>query len=116
MSGKKSRNKGRAFEQELCRWFKSYGIGAKRGFQTRDGGSEQADVILAPLRLAHLHIEAKRPAKCSIYKYMEQAIEDIHQSEIVAGCKTPVVLLRADRKPALAVMLAEDWIEEVCIK
>lgn len=108
MSGSKSRTKGRRFEQWLVNWFKSHGIEARRGYQSRGGGAEQADVILTDW---FWHVEAKRVARSSIYSYMEQAERDSKTSHEEPG--TPVVLLKADRKPVLAIMLADDWLEEV---
>lgn len=107
MSGRSSRRKGHDFERDLVRWFKSRGIDAERGYQSRGGGAEQADVILDGLPW---HIEAKRPAKSAVYKYMEQAEHDRCLNNLGF---TPVVFLKADRKPVLAIMFAGDWIEEV---
>lgn len=108
MSGKSSRRKGHDFERELVRWFKRNGIEAKRGYQSRGGGAEQADVILPDW---FWHVEAKRVARSSIYSYIEQAIRDIETSHEEPGI--PVVLMKADRKPVLAIMLADNWLEEV---
>lgn len=107
MSGRKSRTKGRRFEQELVRWFKSHGVEARRGYQSRGGGAEQADVVLPGLPW---HIEAKRRARSAVYSYMEQAHEDCWKS---GSGFTPVVILKSDRKPPLVIMWARDWLEEV---
>lgn len=103
--GGSSRQKGHGFERELVTWFKSHGIEARRGYQSRGGGAEQADVILPGLPY---HVEAKRPAKCAVYAYMEQAERDSKDSGL-----TPVVLLRANGKQALVLMRANDWINYV---
>lgn len=108
--GAKSRRKGRRFEQELVRWFKAWRVEAKRGYQSRGGGAEQADVILPGLPY---HIEAKRMEKSAVYKHIEQAYEDCWRS---AAGGIPVVLLKADRKPALAIMYARDWLSKAVLK
>lgn len=108
MSGKSSRRKGHDFERELVRWFKSHGIEAERGYQSRGGGGEQADVILPDW--PGWHIEAKRPAKSAVYKHIEQAQRDCDAD---GRGFAPVVLLKADRKPVLAIVFADDWLSEV---
>lgn len=107
MSGRSSRRKGAEFERSLVRWFKRHGIKAERGYQSRGGGAEQADVILDGLPW---HIEAKRPAKSAVYKYIEQAQRDCDTD---GRGFTPIVFLKADRKPVLAIMFADDWLSEV---
>lgn len=107
MSGESSRRKGHDFERDLVRWFKSHGIDAERGYQYRGGGAEQADVILDGLPW---YVEAKRRAKSAVYKYIEKAQRDCDAD---GRGFTPVVFLKADRKPILAVMFAADWLSEV---
>lgn len=107
MSGGKSRTKGHNFERAVARWFREHGIPAKRGWQSRGGGKEEADVMID----LPYHIEAKALARSAVYKYMEQAVMDSGKGGINGD--VPVVILKADRKPWLAIMLAEDWIENV---
>lgn len=46
-------------------------------------------------------VEAKRPARCAVWTYMDQAQRD-------AGGKVPLVLVRADRRETLAIIPLAD--------
>lgn len=101
--GKSSRTKGHSFERAVARWFRNHGIPAKRGWQSRAGGKEEADVMID----LPYHVECKALARSSVYKFFEQAARDCPAGRV------PVVIMKADRKPWLVVMLADDWIENI---
>lgn len=103
MSGKSSRTKGHSFERAVAKWFRDRGIPAKRGWQSRGGGKEEADVIID----APYHVECKAMARSAVYSHIDQAARDCPEG------KTPVVIMKADRRPWLAIMNAEDWFNEV---
>lgn len=91
MSGRASRTKGHDFERAVARWFRQRGIPAKRGWQARGGGKEEADVMIE----APYHIECKALARSAVYGHMDQAIRDCPAGRV------PVVIMKADRKPQI---------------
>lgn len=100
MSKINSRAKGAAGERELALFLKKHGVDARRG-QQFSGGDESPDVISD---LEWLHIECKRVESLSLYKAMDQAIED-------AGGKVPSVFHRRNRREWLVVVRAEDFLD-----
>lgn len=63
MSGKKSRNKGKAGERELAKLLRSFGFETRRG-QQYCGANGDADVIGLP----NIHIECKRNEGLRLYE------------------------------------------------
>lgn len=100
MSGRKSKNKGAVGERELAQLFKAHGFDAQRGIQFQ-GGQDSPDV---KTEIGWLHIECKRCEALSVYKAMEQAINDAGLDQI------PSVFHRRNNKPWLVVMSAEDFL------
>ena len=96
-----SRAKGVGGERECRDLFRSEGYVAKRG-QQHEGGSDSPDVMHP---IPWLHVEVKRTEALSIYKAMDQAIDDAEDYQ------TPTVWHRKNGKPWLVVMLAEDFFD-----
>lgn len=97
--GKYQRTKGHNFERETAKQFRELFPEAKRGFQTRGGGKEAADV-----EIPFFHIECKvgkRPNPLAAYK---QASED-------ATNKIPVAIIKRDREKALVVFELDVFIK-----
>lgn len=92
-----SRRKGHNFEREVAVLFREHGFAARRGLQYRDG-SECPDVI------TDLYwVECKRGRKPNIRAAVEQATIANN------GQKTPVIIVKDDNQPPIAVMLLDDW-------
>lgn len=98
--GAKSRRKGAAGEREWCAELRNYGFPhAERALdQPRSGGG---DVPLPPILW-----EVKRRAKNVVYDFMGQAENAV---KFYPGCTVPAVALRADSKPWVIVMEADDF-------
>lgn len=93
MSGRMSRNKGKAGERELAKKLEElFGVPCRRGQQY--SGVEGKDVIGPP----GLHCECKRTETLSLYPAMQQATRDAADDEI------PVVFHRRNGKPWLAIV------------
>lgn len=90
--GRSQRRKGHNFEREVARIMRRWFPEAKRGYQTRGGGKEQADVINTPY-----HIECKVGKKPNIKAAYQQACEDT-QGE------PPVAITKWDREEPLVTM------------
>jgi len=99
-SGKASRDKGAAWEREVVHLLRAAGfsVTGRNLDQSREGG---ADIHAGPYA-----IECKRRARIALHEWMDQA-------QAAAGDLTPLVVAKADRKPALAIMLLEDWLKLV---
>jgi len=94
------RRKGASGEREWCTELKAHGFqNAERCLaQSRAGGG---DVPVPPVLW-----EVKRRAKNIVYSFLEQANTAVKQ---YPGCEIPAVALRADAKPWLVVMQADDF-------
>ena len=90
--GKYQRTKGHNFERWVAKALRIFYPDAKRGFQTRGGGAEEADVINTPF-----HIECKVGKSHNIRKAWEQARDDTNGDAPIAVCKE-------DRKEILVTM------------
>ncbi|MGE3279704.1 MAG: hypothetical protein AB7H90_03400 [Alphaproteobacteria bacterium] len=96
------RNKGRAGEQEIVRIFKQEGYEeAERGWQSRGGGEDNADVNGIP----GVHVEVKRTERFEPYNWLAQAQRDAGQDRL------PVVLHRRNRQPWMAIMPLEFFLK-----
>lgn len=103
--GKKSKDKGAAYEREVAHALQKLGHDCRRTAQFcgkpqgEDGNHDASDVI----GLDGIHIECKRYASKGFdYKWLEQAQRD-------CGSKLPAVFHRTDRKPTVVTMTLEDW-------
>ena len=93
--GKMQRTKGAVFEREVVHSLRSIGIASDRNLeQTRDGGGD--------IDLPGYMIECKRRAKIGVYEWLEQAERAAKDGQI------PVVVARADRKEAIAII---KWVD-----
>lgn len=93
MSGRISRNKGKAGERELSKRLTAlFGVECRRGQQFN--GLDGRDVVGLP----GVHIECKRVESLRLYDAVEQATEDAGEHE------TPVVFHRRNGKPWLAIV------------
>lgn len=74
---RKSRNKGRLFEQEVTNLFKDAGYPAART------GEYKADDVLVCLNGHDLVVECKRRARgfCGLYKHLEQGDMVVHRDD-----------------------------------
>lgn len=92
------RNKGKVGERELAHELsRLFGVDAYRGRQYH-GRDDAPDVVVD---IPGVHIECKRTERLSLYRAMQQAIDD-------AGDNVPVVMHRSNRKPWLAVVRLDD--------
>ena len=109
MGGKSSRTKGHTWERQIARDLREVmpGEEIKRGFQSRFGGKEEADVE-CPL----FHVEAKCAQSVNVWAAMRQAEED---AEARGLKKTPVVIVKRDarRDAPIAVLRYSDWLDMV---
>ena len=99
--GKASKNKGKVGEREVAKLIQSHGFSAKRGVQFQ-GGEDSPDVVSS----LPCHIEVKRTETLSLYKAMEQAIEDSKGSE-----EFPTVWHRRNGQEWLVILNANDFLE-----
>lgn len=103
MSGKKSRTKGHNYEREIARLFREIlpDCDAKRGFQTRDGGKCEADVVIPGAD--ELHVECKRGKKVGYRSALKQAVSDSRERRALL----PVVIAKDDHCEPVAHMPLE---------
>lgn len=97
--GASQRTKGRAYEQDVARFYRELGYEARRGWQTRQG-SDDPDVVLegCPYWVECSH----RKQGNWIYDKWAQAAES-------AKLRPIVLHVKADRKPELVVLSLEFW-------
>ena len=92
-----SRAKGKRVELGAAEALRSIGLDARRSAQYQGVGSD-GDLIVEP---SELHVEVKARQRISVYAWHDQARRD-------ARGKTPILLMRADRRPFLAVVMLDD--------
>lgn len=97
MSGAASRTKGHNFERHIAKLFREFYPEARRGYQSRGGGAEQADVEGTPF-----HVECKVGKQTNIKAAVRQALTDTDGRPIV-------VVTKDDRSDTLVTMLWDDW-------
>lgn len=105
--GKGARKKGHDFERDMANFLsENTDFVWKRGLtQTRDGGTEDADVVTENETLNKTyHIEVKRQKRVSIPAAYKQAITD-------APSKAPIIITKSDREDILVTMKLTDWIK-----
>jgi len=109
VGGTSSRDKGKRWEREVARLFRDAmpGETVKRGFQSRFGGSEEADVE-CPI----YHIEAKHQQSVNIWASMRQARDDASARGLG---KVPVVVAKRDARKdePIAVLRLVDFLDLV---
>jgi len=109
MGGKASRAKGQRWERAVVHMFREAMPDEviKRGFQSRSGGSEEADVE-CPI----YHIEAKHQQAVNIWASMRQARDDAAARGLG---KVPVVVAKRDARydEPIAVLRLEDFLDLV---
>jgi len=100
--GKMQRDKGARWERDVAAQMRDAmpGCGAKRGFQTRGGAAECADVTAGPF-----HMELKVGKRPPIRKAYQTASDTCPAGQI------PVAVIKEDRKPAFVVIGLEDFKE-----
>ena len=97
LMSKISRTRGATFEREIVS-----DIAVNLGVKTKRNLDQYQEAGLGDIILGNYVIECKRRRKIAVYEFIEQAD---------AACKsgqTPLVVMRADGKKALAVMRWED--------
>lgn len=101
MSGSKSRNKGRAYEQKIAREYRDLGHEARRGWQSRQGDDEP-DVILESN--PEVWIECKHHARGGLaFRTMEQAEKAAKPDAFI------VLHLKETHGEELVCLRKEDW-------
>lgn len=100
MSGKKSRNKGKAGERELAKRLRDLGWDARRG-QQYSGATGEADVIGLP----GIHIECKRVEALHLWDALAQSKSDAREGEL------PVVMHRRNNCDWVVIQPLDDWIK-----
>ena len=98
---KMQRNKGKEGEREVARIMREHGFDDARRGQQFQGSPGSPDVVGLP----GFHIEVKRTEQCRLYDYMAQACQEAGDGEI------PVVFHRQSRKPWVAILPMEDFLE-----
>tara|TARA_B100000809_G_scaffold251621_1_gene285309 strand:- start:1728 stop:2060 length:333 start_codon:yes stop_codon:yes gene_type:complete len=98
--GKMQRDKGAGWERDVARRLRDVmpGCDAKRGFQTRGGAAECADVTAGPL-----HIECKVGKRPPVRAALLTATTTCPKGMI------PVAVIKEDRKPPYVVLLLDDF-------
>ena len=92
--------KGKKGEREWANFLKDHGYeNARRGQQFK-GGGDSPDVLGLP----GIHQEVKRVERLHLWESMDQSKRDAADGEV------PIVVHRANRKPWIVIMDAEDWI------
>lgn len=95
MSGRKSRNKGKAGEREAAKLVANlFKVEARRGVQ-HAGGPDSPDIVTG---IPNVHFEVKRVEKLNLYTAMDQAERDAGED------KVPVVLHRKNLRDWVAVV------------
>ena len=95
---KMQRTKGASFERDIVNVLKEHGYEAGRNLtQTRDGGGD--------IDLPRWLLECKRYAKIAVYVWLKQAIKAARPGQI------PVVIARADKEEAIAILRFIDFME-----
>jgi len=92
--------KGKAGEREWANFLKEHGYKDARRGQQFKGGGDSPDVVGIP----GVHQEVKRVEKLHLWESMEQSRRDAADDEI------PIVVHRANRRPWIVIMDAEDFI------
>ena len=95
-----SKQKGKRFERELSKMFKSYGYETRRG-QQYCGSNGDADVVGAP----GLHIEAKHQETMRLYDWIAQAKHDAKKDLV------PAVFHRKNNHEVLVTMTFPDFMK-----
>lgn len=98
--GKKSKSKGKRGELELTHELKSLGFTNVHRSQQYCGSSDSADLIGLP----GIHVECKRTESLSLYKALEQAVNDCGGSN-----NFPAVFHRRNKKNWVVIMELKDW-------
>jgi len=99
--GKASKNKGKVGEREVAALLRQRGWESRRGVQFQ-GGNDSPDVVTT---LPDVHIEVKRTETLSLYKALEQAIEDAGEGKI------PTVWHRRNQKQWVVALNASDFLD-----
>lgn len=99
--GKRSRDKGAAFERAIAITLRSVWDAAKRGIGQARAGGEVADVEGTPY-----WIECKHRRRVSVQGAFVQATE-------ATDGRPPVVISRENRGPLLVTMGLSDWLDLV---
>lgn len=98
-TGRRSRRKGAAAENELAKILTAQGYECRRGYQT--DGRLVADVVGLP----GIHIECKRVEKLNLYAALQQADRDAKHDEL------PAVFHRRNREVWQVTMTLDYWLE-----
>ena len=113
--GKRSRTKGRHFEQEFATILRerfgddSKDRGVRRGIQSRGGGKEAADVTCDALPWAHF--ECMHGKKPNIRAKLMQAEADV--LDPMASAVVAVAVVKFDREEPIVAMRLSDWLNLV---
>ena len=101
--GKMQREKGKAGELEVSAINREHGFKDSRRGQQYHGGGDSPDVVGVP----GIHLEVKRVEKLRLWDSLQQATDDSKDGEV------PVVVHRANRKPWVAILPYEEFLEIV---
>ena len=93
--------KGKKGEREWANFLKEHGYKDARRGQQFKGGGDSPDVIGLP----GIHQEVKRVEKLHLWPAIEQSKRDAAPDEI------PIVAHRANRRPWIVIMNAEDFLK-----
>lgn len=101
--GRASREKGKRFEREVSRFFREYGVSARRTAQFCGKTGVAGDVEGIP----GIHVECKAVEKLNLEQAYQQSVRD---AEAAGKGEIPIVIHKKSRKPAMITMALTDWI------
>lgn len=95
-----SRAKGHSFERKVAADLREAmpGCDAKRGWQARGGGKEEADV-----EIPMVHVECKHGIKPNLRAAYEQAARD-------SNGRIPVAICKDNRRAPIVIIGYKDWL------
>lgn len=104
-AGARSRSKGQRGEREVAALLRARGIAAKRGYQSRGGGSEEPDVVCD---LPNHRLEVKRQERLNIWAAFAQADDDCGPADDET---VPAVVFRRNRSPWMVCLRFADYLD-----
>ncbi len=104
-AGARSRSKGQRGEREVAALLRARGIAAKRGYQSRGGGSEEPDVVCD---LPNHRLEVKRQERLNIWAAFAQADDDCDPGDDET---VPAVVFRRNRSPWMVCLRFADYLD-----
>lgn len=107
---KMQRRKGQTYERKFARWlrdsFGELGLTAKRGWQSRNGGKEEADVeVFVDGDPLPIHFELSHGKAPPIWRKYAQAQDDAKPGEM------PIAVVKRNREDSRVMLSLDDFAE-----